>query len=41
MACQVYGKVVALHLENSSAKAYVCNEGGTASPYFPDCALTF
>ena len=29
----LYGKVVALHLENSTAKAYLCNQGGTVSPF--------
>ena len=28
------GKVVALHLDNSTAKAYLCNQGGTVSPFF-------
>ena len=27
------GKVVALHLENNTAKAYLCNQGGTVSPF--------
>ena len=27
------GKVVALHLDNSTAKAYLCNQGGTMSPF--------
>ena len=27
------GKVVVLHLDNSSAKAYLCNQGGTESPF--------
>ena len=27
------GKVVALHLDNSTAKAYLCNQGGTVSPF--------
>ena len=26
-------KVVALHLHNSTAKAYLCNQGGTVSPF--------
>ena len=26
------GKIVALHLDNSTAKAYLCNQGGTVSP---------
>ena len=28
------GKVVALHLDNNTAKAYLCNQGGTASHPF-------
>ena len=27
------GKVVALHWDNSTAKAYLCNQGGTVSPF--------
>ena len=27
------GKVVALHLDNSTAKAYLCNDGGMVSPF--------
>ena len=27
------GKVVALHLDNSTAKAYLCNQGGTVCPF--------
>ena len=27
------GKVVALHLDNSTVKAYLCNQGGTVSPF--------
>ena len=27
------GKVVALHLESSTAKVYLCNQGGTVSPF--------
>ena len=27
------GKMVALHLDNCSAKAYLCNQGGTVSPF--------
>ena len=30
------GKVVALHLTDRTSKAYLCNEGGTASTFFPD-----
>ena len=26
-------KVIALHLDNSTAKAYLCNQGGTVSPF--------
>ena len=35
------GKVVALHLDNSTAKAYLCNQGGTVSPFFSrlDCQI--
>ena len=36
MAFQLSGKVVALYLDNSTAKAYLCNQGGRASPFFPD-----
>ena len=32
MAFCLSGKLVALHLDNSSAKAYLCNQCGTASP---------
>ena len=33
MAFCLSGKVVALHLDNSSAKVYLCNQGGTVSPF--------
>ena len=33
MACCLSGKLVALHLDNSTAKAYLCNQQGTASPF--------
>ena len=33
MAFYLSGKVVALHLGNSTAKAYLCNQGGTVSPF--------
>ena len=33
MAFCLAGKVVALHLDNSTAKAYLCNQGGTVSPF--------
>ena len=33
MAFHYSGKVVALHLDNSTAKAYLCNQAGTASPF--------
>ena len=33
MAFSLSGKVVALHLDNSTAKAYLCNQGGTVSPF--------
>ena len=33
MAFCLSGKVVALHLDNSTPKAYLCNQGGTVSPF--------
>ena len=33
MAFHLSGKVVALHLDNSTATAYLCNQGGTVSPF--------
>ena len=33
MAFHLTGKVVALHLDSSSAKAYLCNQGDTVSPF--------
>ena len=33
MAFHLSGKVVALHLDNITAKAYLCNQGGTVSPF--------
>ena len=33
MAFCLSGKVVALYLDNSIAKAYLCNQGGTVSPF--------
>ena len=33
MAFCLSGKVVALHLDNSTAKAYLCNQGGTVPPF--------
>ena len=33
MAFCLSGKAVALHLDNSTAKAYVCNQGGTVFPF--------
>ena len=33
MAFCLSGKVVALHLDNSTAKAYLSNQGGTVSPF--------
>ena len=35
MAFWLLGKVVALQLDNSTGKAYLCNQGGTASLFFP------
>ena len=34
MAFQLSDKVVALHLNNGTAKGYLCNQGGTASLSF-------
>ena len=31
MAYQVYSKAETLYLDNSTAKAYLCNQGGMAS----------
>ena len=33
MAFHLSGKVVAMYLDNSTAKAYLCNQGGTVSPF--------
>ena len=33
MAFHLSGKVVALHFDNSTAKAYLCNQGDTVSPF--------
>ena len=33
MAFHLSGKVVALHFDNSTAKAYLCNQYGTVSPF--------
>ena len=33
MAFCLSGKVVALHLDNSTGKAYLCNQGGRVSPF--------
>ena len=33
MAFYLSGKVVALHLDNSTAKAYLCNQGDTVFPF--------
>ena len=33
MASCLSGKVVALHLDKSMTKAYLCNQGGTVSPF--------
>ena len=33
MAFHLSGKVAALHPDNSTAKAYLCNQGGTFSPF--------
>ena len=33
MAFHLSSKVVALHLDNNTFKAYICNQGGTVSPF--------
>ena len=33
MAFHLSGRVVALHLDNSTAKTYLCNQGSTVSPF--------
>ena len=38
MVFHLSGKVVALHLDNSTAKAYLCNQGGTVSPFLSGLA---
>ena len=38
MAFHLSGKVGALHLDNSTAKAYLCNQGGTVSPFLSTLA---
>ena len=35
LAFHLSGKVVALHLDKSNVKVYLCNQGGTGSPFFP------
>ena len=39
MAFCLSGKVVSLHLDNSTAKAYLCNQGGTVSPFLSRAGL--
>ena len=34
MACHLLDNVVALHFDNSTAKAYMYSQGGTLSPLF-------
>ena len=44
MALRLSGKMVVLHLDNSIAKAFLCNQGGTASPFLSIlafCILNF
>ena len=33
MAFHLAGKVVAMHMDNSIMKAYLCSQGGTVSPF--------
>ena len=39
MAFHLSGKVVALHLDNNTAKGYLCNQGGTVSPFLSRLAF--
>ena len=39
MAFHLSGKVVALHLDNSTAKVYFCNQGGTGPSFLPRLAF--
>ena len=41
MVFHLSGKVVALHLDNSTAKAYLCNQGGTVFPFLPGCPARY
>ena len=41
MAFQLTGKLAALHLDNSTAEAYLHNQGGTASISFQTSLLHF
>ena len=41
MAFWLSDKMVTLHLENSTAKAYLCNQGDTTSIFFPDYPSKF
>ena len=34
MVFDLFCKVVALHLDKSTANAYLCNQGGTVCPFF-------
>ena len=38
MALHLSSKVVALHLDNSTAMSYLCNQGGTVSPFLSSLA---
>ena len=41
MAFCLYGKVIALNLDNSTAKAYLCIQGGTVSPFLSRLAAGY
>ena len=41
IAFHLSGKVVALHLDNSTAKVYLCNQGGTVSPFLSRLAAGY
>ena len=38
MAFHISGKVVALHLDNNTTNTYLCNQGGTTSPFLSKLA---
>ena len=41
MALHLAGKVVVLHLDNTTVKAYLCNQCGTVSPFLSRLAFPY